>query len=219
MCGRIVCYSPLEDIAVAVDATLDPMATEVYQTSYNIPPSQPLPIACQFESKRWLQIAKWGLLPHWAKDESFGFKTFNARAETIREKPSFKGAFKSRRCLIPINGYYEWQRNGSSKLPYYFSPKNGRILTLAGLFEIWREELLTCTVITTVANEVTRSVHHRMPVIISEGDRATWLKASPDAAYATLKSAPLDLLKMHRVDRAVNNARQEGSELIAPSND
>jgi putative SOS response-associated peptidase YedK len=216
MCGRIVCYSPLDEISAALHATLDPSASAVYQPSYNIPPSQPLPIACQFEGDHRLLMAKWGLLPHWAKDESLAFKTFNARAETVREKPSFRGAFKYRRCLIPVNGYYEWQRSGSSKLPYYFTQANDNILVLAGLYELWKEELLTCTVITTHANEKAREVHDRMPVILEEDDWQTWVEGSPDDAYHLLRPAPDGWLNQYRVDVVANNVRNDGASLIAP---
>ena len=248
MCGRIVCYSKLEDISAALDATLDPSAKIAYQPSYNIPPSQPIPIVCQFERDRRLLLAKWGLLPHWAKDESLAFKTFNARAETVREKPSFRGAFKYRRCLVPMNGYYEWRRQGSTKPPYYFSrahsssinssqagasPINASaasdsakhesgapdsILTLAGLFEIWKEELVTCTVITTEANEMAREVHHRMPVVLEGEDRQIWLDASPDDAYNVLKPASDGVLSKYQVNRAVNNVKNNSSDLIVRVN-
>lgn len=238
MCGRIVCCSGLDDISVALDATPDPSAKIAYQPSYNIPPSQPVPIVCQFEADRRLFLAKWGLLPHWAKDESLAFKTFNARAETVREKPSFRGAFKYRRCLVPMNGYYEWRRQGSTKVPYYFSrahsssisdsAKHGSgaqnssiqdgILAMAGLFEIWKEELVTCTVITTEANEMAREVHHRMPVVLEGEERQIWLDASSDDAYDVLKPASDGVLSKYQVDRAVNNVKNNSSDLLVPVN-
>lgn len=216
MCGRVVCYSSLEEMGAALGATPDAIAQQVFHPSYNIPPSQPLPMVFQSGGDRHLTLARWGLLPHWAKDESLAFKTFNARAETVREKASFKNAFKSRRCLIPVNGYYEWQRQGKSKIPYYFSRQDGEVLAIAGLFELWKEELLTCTVITTEANEMAGEIHDRMPVVLPEVEWQTWLEASPDEAYGVLKPAPEGLLSKYQVDAAVNNAKTEGAELIAP---
>lgn len=226
MCGRVVCYSPLEDISEALGATLDPSAKYAYEPSYNLPPSKPVPIVCGMEhdserdsvpdgTGRRLLMAKWGLLPHWAKDESLAFKTFNARAETVREKPAFRGAFKYRRCLVPVNGYYEWQRQGNKKQPFYFSRQDGDFVRLAGLFEFWKDELLTCTVITTAASEMAAEVHNRMPVVIEPEDSDTWLSASPDEAYDVLHSAGKDVLKMYEVDPAVNNAQHDGADLIA----
>ncbi len=220
MCGRVVCYSPLDEISAALGAISDLSAAMGYQPSYNIPPSQPLPIVCQLEGdktrQRRLLMAKWGLLPHWAKDEAMAFKTFNARAETVREKPSFRGAFKYRRCLIPVNGYYEWQRSKSSKLPYYFSRADSSILVLAGLFEIWKEELVTCTIITTAANEIARDVHDRMPVVLEDRDWQSWLEASPNEAYGLLRPTSDDMLKHYRVDSTVNSVKNDDSSLIAP---
>lgn len=216
MCGRIVCHSSLDEISAASGATLEPNATAAYQPSYNIPPSQPVPMIYSLDDERRLLMAKWGLLPHWVKDESFAFKAFNARAETVREKPSFKNAFQYRRCLVPVNGYYEWQRQGSEKLPYYFSRQDGGFLWLAGLFEIWQEEQFTCTVITTNASQMAGEVHPRMPVVLRDEDCQTWLNASPDEAYGVLGPAPDELLSKYRVNQTVNNVRNDGSELIAP---
>jgi len=224
MCGRVACFSSLEDISSALGATLDPSAALVYRPSYNIPPSQPLPIACQFESasgfaktsQSRLLLAKWGLLPKWAKDESLGFKTFNARAETVREKPSYRGAFKYRRCLIPVDGYFEWQRSGRSKLPHYFSRTNHDIMVLAGLYEIWKDELLTCTVITTKANDMGKEVHPRMPVVLEKDNWQIWLEAEPDDAHELLKPASEDVLSRYQVDNVVNSVRNDEPNLIAP---
>lgn len=232
MCGRVVCYSPLEEISEAIGATLDPSAQYAYHPSYNVPPSQPVPIVCDLEQQseqdagrdslrdgnadRRLLMAKWGLLPHWAKDESLAFKTFNARAETVREKPAFRGAFKYRRCIVSVNGYYEWRRQGNKKQPFYFSRQDGDFVRLAGLFEFWKDELLTCTVITTAASDMAAEVHSRMPVVIEPQDTDTWLNASPDEAYEVLHSAGKNVLKMYEVDPAVNNAQHDGSELITP---
>lgn len=221
MCGRIVSYSSIEDIASAMDAIPDPIAKAAYQPSYNIPPSQPLLIVCPVGDgearQRRLLLASWGLLPHWAKDMSLAFKTFNARAETVREKPSFRGAFKYRRCLIPVDGYYEWKRSGKTKQPYYFSRTNGQSLALAGLFELWREERLTCTVITTEANELASEVHHRMPVVVEQENWQGWLEGRPDDAYKILKPASENVLSNYQVNTSVNSVKADAPELIVPS--
>lgn len=224
MCGRIVCFSPLDEIITALGAELDPIAKAAYQPSYNLPPSHPLPIVGQFMESdraaravpRQLTLASWGLLPRWAKDEALAFKTFNARAETVHEKPSFRGAFKYRRCLIPVNGFYEWHRSGKSKTPHYFSRVDEAFLVLAGLFEWWKDERLTCTVITTEANDMARGIHHRMPVILEKKDWQTWLEASPREAQDLLRPAANDSLRQHQVDCAVNNVKNDDANLIAP---
>lgn len=220
MCGRIVSYSPIETVAAEMGATADPIAEAAYQPSYNVPPSQPLLIACPVGTDttqdRRLLFASWGLLPHWAKDPSLAFKTFNARAETVAEKPSFRGAFKYRRCLIPVNGYYEWKRTGKTKQPYYFSRTDEHLLALAGLFELWRDERLTCTVITTEANAIAKDVHHRMPVVLEPEQWQDWLMGSPARAHELLKPASEDVLNSYPVDSAVNTVTNDRSDLLTP---
>ncbi|MEB3210338.1 MAG: SOS response-associated peptidase [Leptolyngbyaceae bacterium] len=222
MCGRIVSYSPVEEVAANMDATIDPIAKFSYQPSYNVPPSQPLLIVCpvgkEADHERRLLLASWGLLPHWAKDMSIAFKTFNARSETVTEKPSFRGAFKYRRCLIPVNGYYEWKRSGKAKQPYYFSRSEGNApVVLAGLFELWRDERLTCTVITTEANPMARDVHPRMPVVLEPDHWQQWLMGSPEDAHELLRPAAENALQCYSVGDAVNSVKNDRPELIVPS--
>ncbi|MEB3233208.1 MAG: SOS response-associated peptidase [Leptolyngbyaceae bacterium] len=216
MCGRIVCHSSLAELGYALDASVHPQLAGLYQPSYNIPPSQPLAIAFGSGNQRQLALARWGLLPAWAKDESLSFKTFNARAETVHEKPAFRGAYKYRRCLLPMNGYYEWRRQGKTKLPYYFYRSDGQVLVLAGLFELWRDEVLTCTVITTTANGMAAAVHDRMPVVLEPENWATWLTGSPEELRSLLRPTANETLSNHRVTDQVNRAKNDGVGLIEP---
>lgn len=151
------------------------------------------------------RMRRWGLIPSWAKDPEFGVKTFNARAETVAEKPSFRNAFKSRRCLIPVNGFYEWLTTGGAKAPFFIShvdPKE--MLVFAGLFETWRgpqEEIQSCTIITTEANEFMRELHTRMPVILPPEALGQWLStgASPADLLSLLRPAPENVLQAWQV--------------------
>lgn len=130
-----------------------------------------------------VRFMRWGLIPFWAKEEKIGYKMFNARAETILEKPSFQKAFKTQRCLVPASGFYEWNTEGNKKTPYFFEVKNRPLMSMAGLFDIWLEpshqkEIYSYTIITTEPNEVVKTIHDRMPVILDEKNEHTWLNES-----------------------------------------
>ena len=144
---------------------------------FNIAPTQSVAVVRQSGGKetRQLCLLRWGLIPAWAKDPSIGARLINARAETVAEKPAFRSAFKSRRCLIPADGYYEWKKTGSRKQPYYLRLQDERPFALAGLWDRWNgggkdAPLETCTIITTEANEITCPIHDRMPAILAEDD-------------------------------------------------
>ena len=165
---------------------------------------------------------RWGLIPAWARDASIGNRMINARAETLREKPSFRSALAKRRCLVLADGFYEWQSRGKGpKQPFWFSRADGGLLTFAGLWERWapagNEPVESCTIVTTTCNAVLRPVHERMPVVISGGDRATWLdvRHPVDAVMPLLCPAPDDLLVAMPVSTAVNSPANDGPELIA----
>jgi putative SOS response-associated peptidase YedK len=163
-------------------------------------------------------MRRWGLIPSWAKDPAIGAKTFNARAETVAEKPSFRAAFKSRRCLIPVTGFYEWQTVGKAKTPFFItSPDPDEMLVFAGLFETWRmgEEIPSCTIITTEANAFMRGLHTRMPVILPPEAWEVWLSssASLEGLLGLLRPAPEDVLQAWQV----RPLRGDGQELIEPA--
>ena len=173
---------------------------------------------------RKLGFMRWGLVPSWAKDMTIGQRMINARAETVAEKPSFRGAFKRRRCLIPADGFYEWQARGKGpKQPYRIGRQDGAPFAFAGLWEAWRggegDELLTCTIITTEANRTLREIHPRMPVILDERDHAAWLDTTADDGKSLrpmLAPAAEELLFAYPVSMRVNNVRNDDADCIAP---
>ncbi|HEX8396389.1 MAG TPA: SOS response-associated peptidase, partial [Pyrinomonadaceae bacterium] len=181
MCGRFSLGATDADILAEFKASRQ--QAEEYQKRFNIAPSQIVAAVRQIESDRILSGLKWGLIPSWAKEESIGNRMINARAESITEKPSFKNAFKSRRCLIPASGFFEWKRAGDKgKQPFYFYLKDKPVFGFAGLWESWidketGEETESCTIITTEANDVLKPVHDRMPVIIKPENYEFWLDA------------------------------------------
>ena len=171
-----------------------------------------------------MEMVRWGLVPYWAKYPSIGSKMINARSETIQEKPSFKNAFQRRRCLIPADGFYEWMRGvpgKSTSTPYYFHLANHKPFAFAGLWELWKspegEELRTCTIITTSANELVARVHDRMPVILTGESMNAWLQpGSSDHLMPLLKPYPPELMASYPVSRAVNSPDRDSPELVAP---
>jgi putative SOS response-associated peptidase YedK len=168
---------------------------------------------------------RWGLIPYWAKDPSIGIRTINAKAETITTAPAFREAFKYRRCLIPADAFYEWQkRDTKTKQPFAIAMKDGEPYAFAGLWEKWKDrkagiDLLTFTVITTDPNDVVQPMHDRMPVIIPERDYDRWLQPGDPNRPPVDLLRPLDAEKMMawKVDRAVGNVKNDRPELIEPS--
>jgi len=167
-------------------------------------------------------MLRWGLVPFWAKDPSIGNRMINARAETVAEKPSYRAAFKHRRCVVLADGFYEWHREGDAKTPYFISLASGGPFALAGLWESWTdkesgESLQTTTLITTEASEFMRSLHHRMPIVLNTDGAGEWLAGSAEPIERAAKRTPG--LQAWPVDKRVNNARNEGEELIEAAGD
>lgn len=191
MCGRFVLITDLSVIAREFDISGPSVH---FSPSRNISPGQHIPAVFSSDHGNWLASYLWGLIPFWAKDPSIGAKLFNARAETVSQKPSFKNAFAKRRCLIPADGFYEWKKEGNKKIPYFFGLKSGSPFYLAGLYETWKapdQKLVeTCTIITTGANDVVKPIHDRMPVIVPKVAQELWL--NPDIKDP---SRLLDILK------------------------
>jgi putative SOS response-associated peptidase YedK len=177
MCGRFSLTTTDDDIKKRFNLQ---NSTFEFKSATNISPGSMIPIIVNTNHKDAV-LAKWGLIPFWAKDPKIGFKMFNARSETILEKSSFRKPFLSQRCLIPATGYYEWQHIGDEKIPYLFYLPNQPIFTFAGLYDIWKDAegypLTSCTIITTAPNEFTRQIHDRMPVIIAPELEDKWLDA------------------------------------------
>jgi putative SOS response-associated peptidase YedK len=168
--------------------------------------------------------SKWGLIPSWAKDASIGAKLINARSETVAEKPSFREAFKKRRCIIPVDGFYEWQRTGGRKQPFFFHLRDDRPIGFAGLWDRWKNEegkvLETFTILTTNANEILMPVHDRMPVILHLEDYALWLdkdSRKQDLRKELLRPYPPSEMESYPVSTLVNNMNNVGAELLNPA--
>lgn len=243
MCGRYattVDPETLLDVFDAEDDARAPVGTGVYggdppRPRYNIAPTDPVPIVRERPDRddepgaRVLSAARWGLVPSWAKDLSVGSRMFNARAESVPDKPAFKTAFDRRRALVPASGYYEWQVIGTDakgkprKQPYYITPADGSTLAFAGLWEFWRspedEPVVSTTIITTQAVGAMEQVHDRMPLILPASEWALWLdpEVPGEKVSELLAPVPLDLveaLELRPVGPAVGNVRNDAAELI-----
>ena len=214
MCGRFAFYSPSEATAAlfGVDGAL------AVEPRYNIAPTQFIAaIRESDERRRELVMLRWGLVPSWAKDPSIGNRMINARAETVAEKPSYRAAFKHRRCVVLADGFYEWHREGDAKVPYFISEASGKPFGLAALWENWKdrqsgEALQTTTLITVAANEFMQPLHHRMPVIVQADTANEWLSGSNDYLQTAAERSPE--LRAWFVSKRVNNARNQGEDLI-----
>ncbi|HUN54685.1 MAG TPA: SOS response-associated peptidase [Smithella sp.] len=179
MCGRFVLISDLKNIRENFNIR---NISCKYQPGWNIMPNQLIPAVINLNGENQLVCFRWGLIPSWSRDPSIANKLINARAETVDKKPSFRDAFKKRRCLIVADGFYEWKKEGKRKEPLYYYLKSGRPFGFAGLYETWispdKKEINTCVIITTGANELIAPVHDRMPVIVPAQQEQTWLDHS-----------------------------------------
>lgn len=217
MCGRFAFYSPSEATAAlfGVDGALN------LEPRYNIAPTQSVAAVRDNDKlQRELVMLRWGLVPFWARDASIGNRMINARAETVAEKPSYRAAFKHRRCVILADGFYEWHVESNVKIPYFISLDSGEPFALAGLWESWSDKestefLQTTTLITIAANEFMQPLHHRMPVILQPDMADEWLSGSTDYLDHAAERTPA--LRAWPVDRRVNNARNEGADLLDPA--
>ena len=238
MCGRMTLTRSGDEIAayfaeamamhrdVARLALSLPARGHSLRPRFNLAPSHDLltlvPAAAgtgDFASFAW---KRWGLLPSWAKDSNMGQRLFNARSETVAEKPSFRAAFKRRRCLIAADGFYEWTPKNRDHRPFHFTPTRQAMLGFAGLYEEWRgaggEIVESCTVLTTEANADLAEVHHRMPVILTPEDYSGWLDpdATPEALIALMRPAAAGTLSRIPVTRYVNDPRHDDAGCLEP---
>jgi len=190
--------------------------------NYNIAPTQEVAAVVEEDEKRKLERFHWGLIPSWAKDPAIGNKMINARAETVSEKPSFRKAFKVRRCLILADGFYEWQKMDNGKQPYYIKMQDDSPFAFAGLWEIWGkngEEIRSCTIITTDANDLMDEIHHRMPVILQPEDYSMWLDPDFDeeaSLTSLLKPYPAAAMEAYPVSRRVNKPSNNEPGAVEP---
>ena len=224
MCGRFTNSAKPKDIEK--EFFVGKLNPNLFQPRYNIAPTQIIPAVLEQSGERIVNELRWGLIPSWAKDEKIGNNLINARAETLAEKPSFKNAFRSRRCIIPASGFYEWAKKGSgAKQPFYFYLKKKDVFGFAGLWEEWLDKesgevLETCTIITTEANAVLEPVHDRMPVILKADDYDLWLdekEKDTDRLQKLLAPFPASEMTSHAVSKAVNSPGNDSPELIINS--
>lgn len=235
MCGRFVSSQPPDALAQFFGASFE---GEQLPANFNVAPTNDVyAVVASGDGERRLELFHWGLVPSWAKDVKIGSKMINARAETIGEKPAFKGLLKKHRLIVPMDGFYEWKAAGEGapltkagkpmKTPMYIHRVDGEPLAVAGLWATWRDRdagpdapwLHSCTLITTSANRTMEPVHDRMPVILPESAWAAWLDPTNHDTAAVrelLKPAADDVLEMHAVSTDVNNVRNKGRELIQP---
>jgi putative SOS response-associated peptidase YedK len=219
MCGRFALYSNPQTLARRFGAH----APADLKARYNVAPTQIIPIVRQEGEGRRFALARWGLIPHWAKEMDTGYSTINARAETVATKPAFRSAFRHRRCLVPTDGFYEWQAVPGSKVkqPYFIGLRDQEPMALAGLWERWRspegDELESCSIIVTDANDLMRPIHDRMPVILDPADWDAWL--APDAGdlgvlQGLLRPFPAEAMAARPVSTRVNSPRNDIPECL-----
>ncbi|MBK6427157.1 MAG: SOS response-associated peptidase [Blastocatellia bacterium] len=219
MCGRFTLRHRTAAIAERFAVTL--LDLDPVEPRYNIAPTQRV-LGISGEPERVATMYRWGLIPFWAKDASIGSKLINARSETVAEKPSFRQALAKRRCLIPADGFYEWQKGPGGKTPMYIRYRDGRLFAFAGLWETWRPEegtpVSTCTVLTTEPNALMGPIHNRMPVILDPKDEAAWLdpETSPSVRLELLRPCAPDEMEAFPVSRRVNSPAVDESALIEP---
>jgi putative SOS response-associated peptidase YedK len=214
MCGRVTIQTPAQ--ALAREFALTGIRAALERPRYNLAPTQLMPVVIN-DGARMLDAFRWGLIPSWAKDASIGNKLINARGETVAEKPSFRSALKRRRCLVLVDGWFEWKQSTKPKTPYLFRRKDGRPLAFAGLWEEWSapdtgEVLRTCTLITTGPNRLMAPIHDRMPVILPPEARELWLRPEPQEASVLqplLVPNEDEPLEAFEVARVVNSPTQD----------
>jgi putative SOS response-associated peptidase YedK len=229
MCGRFVSASPPDELARYFDVA--EVAEQVLEPSYNVAPTKDVYVVVETGGVRRLETFHWGLIPFWAKDAKVGQRMINARADSVTTKNAYKRAFLKRRCLIPADGFYEWQKLDDGpkpkKQPVYVERRDGEPIAFAGLWELWRPKdsddesawIRSCTIITTEPNETMAPIHDRMPVLLPPSAWSAWLDPANDDVDTLgqlLVPAPDELLQVHPVSTRVNNVRNDDSALIEP---
>jgi putative SOS response-associated peptidase YedK len=217
MCGRYALQSTPAELVTrfGLDECTD------FGPRFNIPPGTDIPVIRQSpEGRRVLHLLRWGLVPHWSKDPAIGAKLNNARGESVAEKPSFRDAFRRRRCLIPASGFYEWKSEGKVKQPYYISLKSGEPMAMGGLWESWKASdgsiLRTVCVVTTSPNSVMATIHDRMPVIIASDQWQTWLSGRSEEVAGMVAPYREEELQAWPVSRRVSKTQDDEAGLIEP---
>ncbi len=219
MCGRYSLTAPPEAVGRLFELA-GPMPN--LEPRYNIAPTQAAPVVGLKPDgeTRGLAMLRWGLVPSWSDGPDSRLSMINARAETVRTKPAFRAAFKARRCLVPADGFYEWQAQGKGrpKQPHRIVRRDGAPFAFAGLWERWQpkdgEPILSFTIIVTDANELLKPIHERMPVILEPGDHEAWLGAAPEEAEALLRPLAADRLEAYPVSPRVNSPKNDDPACI-----
>jgi putative SOS response-associated peptidase YedK len=220
MCGRFTLRSSPRAIATEFDLFDVPDL----RPRYNVAPTQQIPIVRMASGggDRELAMVRWGLIPFWASDQAIGNRMINARADTVATKPSFRHPFKLRRCLVVADGFFEWKKEGQVKQPYYFQRRDEGPFAFAGLWETWAKggsPIESCTIITTEPNELTRTVHDRMPVILPKEAYGAWLDpaAGPESLSALLKPFPAEDMVVRPVSRRVSSPANDDAGCVGPA--
>ena len=217
MCGRYTLATPVE--ALKEEFEVGGPVPEL-APSFNVAPAEEVAVVREDGGYRRLELLRWGLVPFWADDPGIGQRMINARAETAPDKPAFRAAFRKRRCLIPADGFYEWQRaDGGPKQPFHIRRRDGRPFAFAGIWEDWRDgKVRSCAILTTDANEELQKVHHRMPVILDREDYGRWLdpEAGEKDLRVLLQPYAADDLEFYPVDRWVNKPSNDDPRCIEP---
>lgn len=220
MCGRFTLTQPANIAAKFGLDNFAPVESEFYTPRFNVAPTQRIVVIPTIDMQREARRMRWGLIPYWANDMKMGSNLINVRAEGIATKPAFRSAFKSRRCLIPADGFYEWQQTTRGKQPYRIVLRSGELFAFAGLWERWRnpegETIESCCIVTCEPNALAARFHERMPVIVAPEDYDTWLIGTPEQALALLKPYPTEEMRAYPVSAKVNRPANDTSELIDP---
>ncbi|MDN4472862.1 SOS response-associated peptidase [Demequina zhanjiangensis] len=230
MCGRYANFLTEQDLIDAFEVAVMSDDARLLPPSWNIAPTQKVPIVVPAREpapvgERHVEVARWGLVPSWAKDPSVGSRMFNARSETMAEKPSFRAAFSKRRCLVPASGYYEWKTGPDGKTPYFIHPAGDAPLAFAGLYEFWRDKaegddapwMASCSIVTVASRDEMQEIHDRQPAMLTSESAATWLAKDAEASdLHDAVAAPAPELAWHTVGKAVGNVRNNDADLIAP---
>lgn len=216
MCGRY----PFQPEANFLEAYEIENTDFELHANYNTAPGQIMPVITM-NSPKQLHAMKWGLIPFWAKDDSFAYKTINARSEEVDQKASCRGPIKSKRCLIPTSGFYEWEKKGKEKWPFLFTVKDRPNFCFAGLYDVWKnpngQEVYSYTILTTRANKLVSRVHDRMPVILSREDEEVWADNSeydPKKLAGLMQPYPAELMDSYPVSKSVNSPANNSKELL-----
>lgn len=222
MCGR---FSQAADARALVEQFRLAAEPEEIRPRWNVAPTQDVAVVrLEDGAQRRLAFLRWGLIPFWAKDEKIGYRTINARSETVFEKPAYRAAVRQRRCLVPATGFYEWKKEGKGKVPHFVRMQDGRPFGIAGLWERWEppagETVESCTLLTTTPNALLKPVHDRMPVILPPEDYDLWLDPAVqerDRLEPLLRAFPPDAMEAFPVSRRVNNPRADDATLVQPA--